>query len=130
MILKPCPRCGSAKIKTYYGNKARVWCGDCGLSSPKFPSDNAQFAEHIDLEAAMEWWNKQKSEADLRAEVTRLEAENERMRGALTEIQQETFDWPLSQRKEEPFIQLIGRLNHIAKDALSPSTDENEEADD
>ena len=62
--------------------------------------------------------------ASLRAEVTRLKAENERMRGALTEIQQETFDWPLSPRKEEPFIQLFGRLNHIAKDALSPSTNE------
>ena len=70
----------------------------------------------------------------LRAEVTRLEAENERMRNAINETLYGPGDWREFEFTENRDVivpqEILSKWVNILQSALSPSTDENEEADD
>ena len=81
------------------------------------------------------WGGKERFEpASLRAEVTRLEAENERMRNAINETLYGPGDWREFEFTENRDVivpqEILSKWVNILQSALSPSTDENEEADD
>jgi len=50
-----CFRCGSAEVGVAYGTTAYCYCKTCGLGGKAF--SGRQFAEWIDREAAVKWWN-------------------------------------------------------------------------
>lgn len=61
--LKPCPFCSALNVNYARGNSAYVYCGVCGSRGKGFSS--GQYAEHRDVELAIEFWNTRTGEAEL-----------------------------------------------------------------